>query len=391
MKHRAAPGIARVSFRIAVLALAAGLAACGGGEPARRADVEIRGTDPTPGAPSTDALVRNAAPVAAADNSGVVSYDGYQAVVAGPGDTVAILAQRVGLSASELGAYNGLTPSHALRAGDELVLPPRPGGYAPGDTGGTMAVAVATGPSVMDTNAPAGSAIETEPLPGAENGSFDATVNDAAAPAAGEAWTPGLAAAAIDRSSGLNPDGTLGAPPSSVEPVPPEPAARRDLASPDLGQYQTGEVGMATPPPGAGNAIAALPPQEPAAAIPNIRLRKPVEGPVAVGFKKGDGPTANEGVDFAAAAGAPVVAAADGEVALVSQSLGGLGTIVLLRHPNELLTVYGRIDDVQVSKGDLVQAGQRIGTVSNAAAPAEPRMHFEVRRGAESLDPMLFL
>jgi len=125
--------------------------------------------------------------------------------------------------------------------------------------------------------------------------------------------------------------------------------------------------------------------------LPNIRLRKPVRGPIVVGFNKGSGPARNDGVDFAARAGSPVVAAADGEVALVSESLGGLGTIVLLRHRDEILTVYGRVARVTVRKGDIVRAGQTIGVVSDASAPAEPRLHFEVRRGATVLDPTLFL
>ena len=61
------------------------------------------------------------------------------------------------------------------------------------------------------------------------------------------------------------------------------------------------------------------------------------------------------------------------------------------RHGGELLTVYGRVDKVTVKKGDYVKSGQKIGVVSDAAAPAEPRMHFEVRRGATVLDPMKFL
>ena len=40
-----------------------------------------------------------------------------------------------------------------------------------------------------------------------------------------------------------------------------------------------------------------------------------------------------------------------------------------------------------VSKGDFVSQGQRIGVVSPSA---QPRMHFEVRHGAESLDPGKF-
>jgi murein DD-endopeptidase MepM/ murein hydrolase activator NlpD len=383
-----------VLLRTAALGLAAGLAACGGGESESRAAVEIRGTDPTSGAPmassTTDAAVAAVptASVAAPDGSGVVDYGSYQAVVASEGDTVADLASRVGLSASELAAYNGLTPSHALRAGDELVLPARPGGYA-----GTM---VAAAPAAETDVAPLDSAIETAPLPGAEAPADDAAMaeDDAAMAEAGAdgGWSPDLAAAAIERSTGLNPDGSLGAPPSSAEPMPPEPEPRRELASPDLGQYQTGSTGASLPPPGATTDVAAAAGiEDTPPAGPSVRLTRPVEGPVAIGFSKEPGPARNDGVDFAAPAGSPVVAAADGEVALVSQSLGGLGTIVLLRHPNDLLTVYGRVDGVTVQKGEIVEAGQTIGVVSDAAPPGEPRMHFEVRRGAESLDPMEFL
>jgi murein DD-endopeptidase MepM/ murein hydrolase activator NlpD len=363
----------------ALLLIAAAAAGCGPrGE--RQAEVEIRGTDPgATGAPAAIA----AAPAGAAgapDAQGIVSYDGYQTVVAGAGDTVADLAGRVGLSASELAAYNGLMPAHALQAGDELVLPPRPGGY-----GTAVAAAPPAAATGVGTGGLAG-AIEQAPLPAA---------GAAGTPPGG--WSPEIAAAAIDRSAGLNPDGSLGAPPSSVEPVPPEPAPRRELESPDLGQYQTGTSGSvpAMPPPAARPAGADAgtdggAEERVAAAAPGLRLQKPVEGPVAIPFNKGAGPARNDGVDFAAPAGAPVVAAADGEVALVSESLGGLGTIVLLRHGENLLTVYGRIDGVTVAKGDAVGRGQQIGVVAGAAS-GEPRMHFEVRRGAESLDPMEFL
>ena len=60
------------------------------------------------------------------DATGIVTYDGYVAAVARSGDTVASVAQRIGISALELGAYNDLSPTHPLRSGDELVLPPRP-------------------------------------------------------------------------------------------------------------------------------------------------------------------------------------------------------------------------------------------------------------------------
>ena len=81
-------------------------------------------------------------------------------------------------------------------------------------------------------------------------------------------------------------------------------------------------------------------------------------------------------------------AAGDGTVALVSESLGGLGTIVLIRHSNDLMTVYGRVSDVSVSKGQTVSQGQSIGKVATSDSPT---MHFEVRVGTESVDPTRYL
>ena len=80
-----------------------------------------------------------------------------------------------------------------------------------------------------------------------------------------------------------------------------------------------------------------------------------------------------------------------GTVVLVSRSLGGLGTIVLVRHENEFLTVYGRIDGVVVSKGDRVERGQVIATVADLKPPRTPSLHFEIRRGPESVDPEEFI
>ncbi|GMG82715.1 hypothetical protein LNKW23_19280 [Paralimibaculum aggregatum] len=60
----------------------------------------------------------------ASTGDGIVQYDGYTAALARDGETVAQLAGRIGVSASALAAYNGLTPGHSLRDGDELVIPP---------------------------------------------------------------------------------------------------------------------------------------------------------------------------------------------------------------------------------------------------------------------------
>ena len=240
------PGIAPTGA--AALLAAAALAGCSSGGD-RRADVEIRGTDPgaIAAAPAPSAMPAEPVPSAvpgaaqgtlgAPDAEGIVTYDGYQTVVAGGGDTVADLAGRVGLSASELAAYNGLTPGHQMLAGDELVLPPRPGGYGSG-TGGTAVAAAAPAPGVPV----AAGTIEQAPL-----SSAGAPAEAGPPPPGG--WSPEIAAAAIERSTGLNPDGSLGSPPSSAEPMPPEPEPRRELESPQLNQYQTGAAPSPAPTP----------------------------------------------------------------------------------------------------------------------------------------------
>jgi len=222
----------RTAITAAALLLLAG---CAGEQPSSRASVEIRGTSPSATASATTAR--------RSGKGGVVAYDGYEAAVAHDGDTVSSVADRIGLSASELGAYNGLAPDHPLRDGDELVLPPRPGGY-----GATSVVPAPTEAYTPTYNAPppVGTApgtevatIETAPLEGTAGTAFPSaapTGQDSAA----ASWSPDLAAAAINRAAspidnsqpGGQPSGQLGAPPSSGEPLPPAPQRPRSRPSP---------------------------------------------------------------------------------------------------------------------------------------------------------------
>ena len=87
------------------------------------------------------------------------------------------------------------------------------------------------------------------------------------------------------------------------------------------------------------------------------------------------------GVGYAVPAGTPVRGGGGGEVALISEELGGLGTIVLIRHQDDLMTTYSTLVRRRAStKGDTVQAGEVIGTVAprdqpGAAVRRLPRHH----------------
>ncbi|MFN3261877.1 MAG: peptidoglycan DD-metalloendopeptidase family protein [Pikeienuella sp.] len=301
------------------------------------------------------------APSGQADARGVVSYSGYETIRARSGDSVDSMAARVGLSAAELAAYNGLSTQYQPREGDELVLPARADRYQ-GSTVVAAAPQAQTGAAWPEYAPSAPLAAGATPQPAAPT----------PAPAPG-GWSAELAREAVRNAPepGAVASAPLAAPgesPVDAQPAAPAPEAPVIAAAPQ-------------PAPAAA----------PAPAASAAAFSRPVDAPVSRSFSRAPGPDRNDGVDFATAAGDEVRAAADGEVALISRSLGGLGTIVLLRHDNEFLTVYGRVDGVTVQRGDRVTRGQVIARVADLPPPQGPSLHFEVRRGAESVDPAPYL
>jgi murein DD-endopeptidase MepM/ murein hydrolase activator NlpD len=93
------------------------------------------------------------------------------------------------------------------------------------------------------------------------------------------------------------------------------------------------------------------------------------------------------GTDFAGAVGAPVVAAARGVVALVADFYLA-GRAVYLDHGGGLVTGYFHLSRVDVAEGDTVKAGQRIGGVGRTGRVTGPHLHWILRYGSISVDPM---
>lgn len=151
------------------------------------------------------------------------------------------------------------------------------------------------------------------------------------------------------------------------------------------------------PPP-----AAALPPasaqmaaqKEPLSAPPmpgaaaNLGWRWPVEGEIIAKFGKLREGIANQGITIAAAEGAPIHAVADGEVAYVGENVRDYGNMVILRHANNEMTSYAHAARISVAKGMTVKQGDTIGYVGTSGHAARPQLHFAVRSGAETIDPL---
>ena len=102
----------------------------------------------------------------------------------------------------------------------------------------------------------------------------------------------------------------------------------------------------------------------------------------------------HDGMDIAAAAGAPVCAAADGTVYTVYED-ETMGMTVVISHGNDYTTKYASLaEDVAVSAGQAVTAGQTIGYVGNTAlleSAVGDHVHFSVSCGGALVDPATFL
>src|SRR5690606_21041347 len=70
----------------------------------------------------------------APDARGVISYPGYQVVVAQRGESVTAIATRLGLDPGALAAHNAIATDTTLRGGELLVLPSRVGDGGTGST-----------------------------------------------------------------------------------------------------------------------------------------------------------------------------------------------------------------------------------------------------------------
>ena len=103
--------------------------------------------------------------------------------------------------------------------------------------------------------------------------------------------------------------------------------------------------------------------------------------PVAGGVRT-QGIHGYNGVDLASAYGAPIYAAAAGEV-IISRSdgswNGGYGNYVVVRHGNGTQTLYAHNSSNAVSVGDAVTQGQVVGYMGATGKATGTHLHFEVR------------
>lgn len=111
----------------------------------------------------------------------------------------------------------------------------------------------------------------------------------------------------------------------------------------------------------------------------------PVDDPIV----RGDGYwSAHPGLDLAVEISGDVRAGDDGAVVFSGWSNLGYGYTIMLDHGNGDFTLYGGLSTIVATCGSVVGQGDVIATGGMTGHPAEPFIHFELRRGDEYLNPL---
>jgi murein DD-endopeptidase MepM/ murein hydrolase activator NlpD len=97
------------------------------------------------------------------------------------------------------------------------------------------------------------------------------------------------------------------------------------------------------------------------------------------------------GIDILAPEGEAVHAAGDGEVIYASDEIASFGKMIVIRHADDYVTTYAHLQDMAVSKGVKVKRGEIIGKSGKSGDVNKPELHFELRKGETSLDPVGYL
>ncbi|MDE3123197.1 MAG: peptidoglycan DD-metalloendopeptidase family protein [Paracoccaceae bacterium] len=372
------------------------------------------------------------------DNRGVISYPGYQVVVAKPGDTVASIANRLNLSPGSVARYNAIAVDTPLNAGAVIALPSRVAEPSPATGSATTGPLTPSNGAVDITQLATGAINRAQAGQGASGtdaAGASASIGTSALPSPPAAKPAETVAPALPQPMKSAPDTTATQPIkhkvkrgetaysiARLYNVPVRALADWNGLGPNLSVHE-GQVllipvvdpsrsikaagavsapGQQSPTPEPPSAATPLPTTSPPPASAPVavpatanlgkdrtsasasKLLMPVSGMI---IRPYDPAHNRKGIDISAAAGTAVQAAADGTVATVTSDTKG-AQIVVIRHSGNLLTVYKFLTGITVTKGATVTRGQTIGRVAQGNPP---QLYFAVFEGTDSVDPTKYI
>jgi septal ring factor EnvC (AmiA/AmiB activator) len=121
----------------------------------------------------------------------------------------------------------------------------------------------------------------------------------------------------------------------------------------------------------------------------------PAEGSVLTYFGRQKHPTFNtyvqrKGIEIKTLEGSAIHAVMPGTV-VYADWLKGYGLVIILDHANGFFSLYAHASKILTSVGSQVASGQAIGETGDTGMTGENTLYFELREGAEAVDPLQWL
>lgn len=98
----------------------------------------------------------------------------------------------------------------------------------------------------------------------------------------------------------------------------------------------------------------------------------------------------NKGIDIEGRLGEPVLSAAPGTVVYAGDGLRGYGRLVIIKHNDQFLSAYAHNNKLLVKEGEVIKGNQKIAEIGSSGTDTT-KLHFEIRREGEPVDPLLYL
>ncbi|TCP12212.1 septal ring factor EnvC (AmiA/AmiB activator) [Bisgaardia hudsonensis] len=124
---------------------------------------------------------------------------------------------------------------------------------------------------------------------------------------------------------------------------------------------------------------------------PKRQYQYPVSGKILNSFGSTQmGELKWKGIFIKANAGSTVKAIADGRV-ILANFLQGYGLMVIIKHGDNDLSLYGFNQEISVKEGQYVHAGEKIAEVGSSGSQSSSGLYFEIRRKGMPMNPVSWI
>ncbi len=288
-----------------------------------------------------------------ADSRGIITYDKYQVLIANGEETIKEIAYRLSINAERFALYNGLIPMYRPRNGELLALHKRIDGNKVGQSNDWSENSTKEILNKASSKFKTKLSIPSNPIKHkVESGQTAYSI----------ARLYKVSVTSLAKWNGLDPEFTIYPGRELIIPVPVlkdikikttksflqkkeiSPTKKKESISPETKESTKDK------------------------AVQQNQTKKfimPLKGKIVKKYNTSSSKDKNEGIDIEAPPNSTVVSSSNGKVALITDSTDKIGKIILIKHENNIITLYARINNITIKKDEMIAQGQKIGTTMN--------------------------